>query len=199
MLDEFIVGARPGFGQIALAALMLEGIVPVVWTTNFDRVVEDAVSGLSGTTTALTTAHLAEPAVARRALDESTFPALVKVHGDYQSENLKNTTTELQEQDADRARRPRLRADWPGAGPRPGARRVRRGPALEARGDHRVGLAFAGPDQRADAPAPRPRPAGARSQAPPGPEGPAQARPAVRVMRIYSRLEDASSRRGAAR
>ena len=101
MLDEFIVGARPGFGQIALAALMLEGIVPVVWTTNFDRVVEDAVSGLSGTTTALTTAHLAEPAVARRALDESAFPALVKVHGDYQSENLKNTTTELQEQDAD--------------------------------------------------------------------------------------------------
>ena len=101
MLDEIIAAARPAYGQLALAALMLEYVVPAVWTTNFDRVLEDAVSSLSGTTTTLTTAHLAEPAVARRALVESGFPLLVKLHGDYQSENLKNTPAELQEQDGE--------------------------------------------------------------------------------------------------
>ncbi len=100
MLDEMIAAARPGYGQLALAALMLERIVPAIWTTNFDRAVEDAVAGLSGTTTALTTASLTEPGIALRAFTESRFPLLVKLHGDYQSENLKNTSAELREQDA---------------------------------------------------------------------------------------------------
>jgi hypothetical protein len=101
MLDEIIAAARPAFGQLALSALMLEGIVPVVWTTNFDRALEDAMTVLSGTTTSLTTAHLGEPSVARRAVAESRFPLLVKLHGDYQSERLKNTSTELQHQDTE--------------------------------------------------------------------------------------------------
>ncbi|MDQ3688941.1 MAG: SIR2 family protein [Chloroflexota bacterium] len=101
MLDDIIAAARPAYGQLALAALMVEEIVSVIWTTNFDRAVEDAASSLSGTTTTLTTAHLAEPALARRALGESDFPLLVKLHGDYQSDNLKNTSAELREQDKD--------------------------------------------------------------------------------------------------
>ena len=100
-LDELIVTARPAYGQLGLAALMRAGVLPVVWTTNFDRAVEDAMIDVSGTTTALTTAYLADPAVAARGLAESRFPLLVKLHGDYQSDNLKNTPAELQEQDAE--------------------------------------------------------------------------------------------------
>jgi len=101
ILEEVVVSARPAYGQLALAALMLDGVAPAVWTTNFDRTIEDAVSALAGTTTALTTADLAEPRIATRALAESAFPLLVKLHGDFQSENLKNTTGELQAQDGE--------------------------------------------------------------------------------------------------
>jgi hypothetical protein len=101
MLEELIVAARPAYGQLALGVLMREGIIPVVWTTNFDRVVEDAVAEMARTTTTLTVAHLGEPTVAGRALAEGRFPMLVKLHGDYQSEKLKNSPAELQAQEAE--------------------------------------------------------------------------------------------------
>jgi hypothetical protein len=99
-LDQLIADAQPGFGHLGLAALMMLGKIGVVWTTNFDRLVEDAAAQVMKTTRNLTTSTTGDPAIALQALRDERFPLLVKLHGDFQSEKLKNTTAELQSQDA---------------------------------------------------------------------------------------------------
>ncbi len=99
-IEDAIVKGRPSFGHLALAALMSLDKVGVVWTTNFDRVVEDAAAKVLGTTTKLTIAALSSAEIAGDALREDRFPLYGKLHGDFQSDRLKNTGTELQAQDA---------------------------------------------------------------------------------------------------
>ncbi len=53
----------------------------------------------------LTVAALDSAKRAVRCMHESAWPLLVKLHGDYQSVRLKNTTAELQSQDAQLTRR----------------------------------------------------------------------------------------------
>lgn len=100
-IEAMVSGARPSFGHRALAALMKEGLCRVVWTTNFDRLVEDAAAVAFGTTGRLVVADLGEPAKLRNAFAAQRWPILGKLHGDFQSERLKNTQEELQGQDAE--------------------------------------------------------------------------------------------------
>lgn len=99
-LDQKISGATPSFGHHALAALLKADKAHGVWTTNFDRVVEDAAAIAYGTTAKLVTATLDSSRIALQALNEGRWPLLTKLHGDFQSTRLKNTSTELREQDA---------------------------------------------------------------------------------------------------
>ena len=99
-IHNMIAAGKPGFGHAALAALMAVDKVGVVWTTNFDRLVEDAAAAVLGTTRTLTAATLESVSVAQTALGASRFPLYVKLHGDFQSDQLKNLATELQAQDA---------------------------------------------------------------------------------------------------
>jgi NAD-dependent SIR2 family protein deacetylase len=102
-LEPFLEQAEPSFGHLVLAALSAAGRVRLVWSTNFDRCVEDAHARLAGRTGALTVATCESPASASVALDalrEERFPLFVKLHGDYQSQRLKNTVGELADQDA---------------------------------------------------------------------------------------------------
>ena len=99
-IERAIASGKPGFGHIALAAMMSLGKVGVVWTTNFDRVVEDAAATTLGTTRTLTTVSLDSADIATQALNDERFPLYVKIHGDYQSDRLKNLKSELQSQDA---------------------------------------------------------------------------------------------------
>ncbi len=99
-IQDAIVGARPSFGHTVLAALMAAKHCPIVWTTNFDRLVEDAAHRQFGTSMSLTVADIDAPHIAQTAFAESRFPLLVKLHGDYQSTRLRNTSTELRTQDA---------------------------------------------------------------------------------------------------
>lgn len=94
-----MVDATPSYGHLVLAALFRIGKANVVWTTNFDHLVETATSRLFETTARLTVADLERHEVAQRALAESRFPLLVKLHGDFHSTRLKNTSGELQAQD----------------------------------------------------------------------------------------------------
>jgi hypothetical protein len=73
--------------------------VRIVWTTNFDRLIEDAFVSVCGSSSELVVAALGEPTVAREALNEGRYPMLIKLHGDYHSRRLKNTSAELMEQD----------------------------------------------------------------------------------------------------
>jgi hypothetical protein len=99
-IDQSVSGAAPSFGHLALAGLMKAGKVTAVWTTNFDRMVEDAAGRVFGTTGRLVVASIDSSKVAHEAMNESRWPLLAKVHGDFQSRRLKNTEEELRSQDA---------------------------------------------------------------------------------------------------
>lgn len=103
-LDELIARGKPSFGHHALALLMLVDLCRVVWTTNFDRTVEDAAAERLGGTGRLVVADLKEPEKIRRAVDENRWPVYGKLHGDYHSDALKNTDTELRQQDVEMRR-----------------------------------------------------------------------------------------------
>lgn len=99
-IETMLHGATPSFGHHILAALMKAGKVRLVWTTNFDRLIEDAAVSAFGSTSALTVSTIDSSAVAMRALNDGSWPLLGKLHGDFQSVALKNTTDELKTQES---------------------------------------------------------------------------------------------------
>lgn len=100
-LDALLSGAQPSYGHNVLAAMMKLELARVVWTTNFDRLVEDAAYESFGTSSRLTVADIDSARTALRALNDGSFPLLVKLHGDFQSERLKNTKDELRDQEVE--------------------------------------------------------------------------------------------------
>lgn len=98
-LDELIARGKPSFGHHALALLMAKDLCRIVWSTNFDRTLEDAAVERLGGTGRLVVADLKEPEKIRRAADENRWPVYGKLHGDYHSDTLKNTGAELRSQD----------------------------------------------------------------------------------------------------
>ena len=98
-IDKLVANGEPSFGHIALAALVKINAVQMLWTTNFDRMVEDSIVRLCGTSSKLNVATLGSHVSARLAMAEARFPLYTKLHGDFQSVNIKNTKEELQTQD----------------------------------------------------------------------------------------------------
>lgn len=103
-LHDLMTAAIPSYGHIALAALCKLDKVRVLWTTNFDRAPEDALAKVFGSTSRIIVATLDNAEMAEQALNEGRYPLIGKLHGDFQSRRLKNTTPELQTQN-DRLRR----------------------------------------------------------------------------------------------
>lgn len=99
-LEGKLVVGKPAFGNFGLAVLAALGRAPVVWTPNFDRVYERAAELVLEPPAHLTVATLDTSRIAVAALAADRFPLYVKLHGDYQSDQLKNTAEELREQDA---------------------------------------------------------------------------------------------------
>ncbi len=99
-IDAKVSGAKPSYGHMALAALMKAGQLRLVWTTNFDSLLEDACAKVFDGTSALTTATLDSPSLASSTLADERWPLEVKLHGDFRSRRLKNTSDELRTQDA---------------------------------------------------------------------------------------------------
>lgn len=80
-------------GHRALASLLCIGRARVVFTTNFDEVVETAYAAISGHN--LTTFHLEGSYAAVDALNADRFPILAKLHGDFRYQNVKNLPKDL--------------------------------------------------------------------------------------------------------
>lgn len=99
-IDGKLSGAKPSYGHIALATLMKAGLLRMVWTTNFDPLVADAVAKVFDGTGVLTTAALDAPDLATQAISRQRWPIEIKLHGDFRSRRLKNTAEELRQQDA---------------------------------------------------------------------------------------------------
>jgi hypothetical protein len=98
-LDAKLGGAKPSYGHLALAVLMRAQKLRLVWTTNFDPLVADGCAKIFGTTATLTSVALDAPDLARQVISEGRWPIEVKLHGDFRSRRLKNTTDELRHQD----------------------------------------------------------------------------------------------------
>ncbi len=102
-LDDKLRGAKPSYGHICMAAICSLDKGRIIWTTNFDPLVERAFSvnaitkRLSG---GLTVCDLGCPQKAKDSLNDERWPLLIKLHGDYQFRRLRNTTDELATQDA---------------------------------------------------------------------------------------------------
>lgn len=99
-IQGMIGGAKPSYGLLGLAALLKAGHAQIVWTTNFDHLVEDACARTFGTTGALGVVALDAPDLAVQLINAQKWPIAVKLHGDFRSRRLKNTADELRQQDA---------------------------------------------------------------------------------------------------
>ena len=101
-LKDRLRGTHPGHGHICLASLMAISKTRVVWTTNFDTLIERGYQALQTkqpNLSEMTTVSLADTEVLTHAVTHEEWPILVKIHGDYRFKKLKNTTLELQTQD----------------------------------------------------------------------------------------------------
>jgi hypothetical protein len=104
-IDDAVSKGTPCFAHRALAALMSSRQTDCVFTTNFDPLVEESVT-LSNALLPVesqerpTVAAIDSAERALRCLNESDWPLIAKLHGDYTSVKIKNTSAELQTQDA---------------------------------------------------------------------------------------------------
>lgn len=103
-IDAAVRKGVPSFGHRVLASLVTNDLVRCLYTTNFDPLVERSTVVTDDLVDSEERAHLVVGALdsidrATRAVGEETWPVLLKLHGDYQSVELKNTSIELQEQD----------------------------------------------------------------------------------------------------
>lgn len=104
-IDQAVKKGAPSFGHRVLGALIASGQIPCLFTTNFDPLIERCAIVTDELLPVDRKVHLTVAALdsferADRCLRESAWPLLVKLHGDYQSTRLKNTSAELQTQDA---------------------------------------------------------------------------------------------------
>lgn len=103
-IDRNVNRGVPAFAHRVLAALISDGRVPCLFTTNFDDLVERSAAAANDLLPVqaqhrLTIGALDSADRAERCLRESSWPLLVQLHGDYRSEQLKNTREELRRQD----------------------------------------------------------------------------------------------------
>ena len=98
-LDSKMTGAKPSYGHFALATLMRANLARLAWTTNVDPLIADACAKVYDATGPLTTVALDAPEIAAQCIAEGRWPLEVKLHGDFRSRRLKNTTDELRHQD----------------------------------------------------------------------------------------------------
>ena len=80
-------------GQRVLAALLEMKLARIVYTTNFDEVIETAFSAVTGKN--LATFHLEGSYAALDALNAERFPIYAKIHGDFRYRNIKNLSADL--------------------------------------------------------------------------------------------------------
>ena len=86
-------------GHRALAALLEMGEIKIIFTTNFDEVIETAYANVSGKN--LSAFHLEGSYAALEALNSERFPLYAKIHGDFRYQSLKNLAKDLRDNDSE--------------------------------------------------------------------------------------------------
>ncbi|WP_208110140.1 SIR2 family protein [Methylocaldum gracile] len=86
-------------GQRALAALLAMGRTRLIFTTNFDNVVEFAYAEVTNKN--LDAFHLEGSYAALDALNAEAFPLYAKIHGDFRYRSIKNLPSDLLDNDTE--------------------------------------------------------------------------------------------------
>jgi hypothetical protein len=86
-------------GHRALAAMLATGLARVVFSSNFDEVLEKAYALVAAR--ALTAFHLEGSYAALDALNAEQYPLYAKVHGDFRFRSIKNLPADLLSNDAE--------------------------------------------------------------------------------------------------
>jgi len=86
-------------GHRVLAAFLFMGLTRIVFTTNFDEVIETAFSIVANKN--LTPFHLEGSYAALDALNAERFPIYAKIHGDFRYRNIKNLSQDLLDNDTE--------------------------------------------------------------------------------------------------
>ena len=103
-IEAAVKRGTASFAHHVLASLVTGGLTRCMFTTNFDPLIERTVTITDDLLPPERQAHLVVSSLdsverGERCVSESSWPLLLKLHGDYQSEHLKNTAQELQTQD----------------------------------------------------------------------------------------------------
>jgi len=84
-------------GHRVLAALVALGLARVIFTTNFDEVIETAYADVSGKS--ISPYHLEGSYAALASLNAENFPIYAKIHGDFKYQSIKNLSQDLKDND----------------------------------------------------------------------------------------------------
>ncbi len=85
-------------GHRALAALLEMGKIKIIFTTNFDEVIETSYANVSRKN--LSVFHLEGSYAALNALNSERFPFYAKIHGDFRYQSIKNLAKDLRDNDS---------------------------------------------------------------------------------------------------
>src|SRR5690606_28383086 len=92
-LSKLVRDKKPSIGFMCLSALVEGKKVNTVWTTNFDDLIEKAITALN-----FLSCQVVSPDNARTVQNfRSDIPTVVKLHGDFRYDALQNTDAELQQ------------------------------------------------------------------------------------------------------
>jgi NAD-dependent SIR2 family protein deacetylase len=86
-------GKSPNEAHYAIARLVANGYVKIIVTTNFDALLESAINSVGISPLLLSTPDQMDGSMPLR----HAGPTIIKIHGDYRSDKLKNTDGELSE------------------------------------------------------------------------------------------------------
>ncbi len=95
-LSDLVRDKKPSIGFLCLSALVERQKFNVVWTTNFDDLIEKAITALNYKSCQIVSSDNASSVQQFN----SDIPTVVKLHGDFRYDPLQNTDEELQELEA---------------------------------------------------------------------------------------------------
>lgn len=98
-LAEQLSGMQNSFGHKVLGILMKNGLCNLIFTTNFDKAFENSAIDVFKRADSFFVGSIDNSETAQKIYFEGKRPFICKLHGDYHSEKLKNTSPELQNQD----------------------------------------------------------------------------------------------------
>lgn len=91
-LEKYFIGKKPSGSHYIIADMVKNGFIKVIVTTNFDRLIEDALTNKNVPFTIISSDGELETSHPR----EHSNCWILKLHGDYKRLNIKNTKKELE-------------------------------------------------------------------------------------------------------